>query len=235
MKLTEKEIESLYKFTRQHYVEHYDVQTELVDHLANDIEAIWAEKPKLSFIQARDISFKKFGVFGFMDIVESRQKAMSKRYRKILWSFTKQWFSLPKAAITLLIFLSFLVLFKLPHSHYIILGILIFLAGFEIIKSFGAKRKLKTKKAKNEKIFLLEAMIKQTRAGFSAMIFVNLFNFVNITNIEFQYLAFHWQIISSGLLTLLCTVCYVITYVIPERAEELLEQNYPEYKLSKKV
>ena len=38
MKLTEEQIQQLYKFTRQHYVEHYDVQTELVDHLANDIE-----------------------------------------------------------------------------------------------------------------------------------------------------------------------------------------------------
>ena len=41
MKLTENQIEALYKFTRQHFVYHYDVQTELVDHLANDIEQIW--------------------------------------------------------------------------------------------------------------------------------------------------------------------------------------------------
>ena len=46
MKLTETQIENLYKFTRQHYVYHYDVQTELVDHLANDIEEIWLETPK---------------------------------------------------------------------------------------------------------------------------------------------------------------------------------------------
>ena len=74
MKLTETNIEDLYKFTRQHYVYFYDVQTELVDHLANDIENIWIEKPNLSFEQARDTSFKKFGIFGFMDVIESRQK-----------------------------------------------------------------------------------------------------------------------------------------------------------------
>ena len=34
MKLTEAHIEELYAFTRKKYVEHYDVQTELVDHLA---------------------------------------------------------------------------------------------------------------------------------------------------------------------------------------------------------
>jgi len=66
MKLTPNQIQQLYKFTYQHYVEYYDVQTELVDHLANDIEQIWIEQPNLSFEQARDNSFKKFGVFGFI-------------------------------------------------------------------------------------------------------------------------------------------------------------------------
>ncbi|PIE98900.1 MAG: hypothetical protein CR961_01445 [Polaribacter sp.] len=73
MKLTAEQIQDLYKFTRQHYVEHYDVQTELVDHLANDIEQICKEKPSLTFTEARDISFKKFGVFGFMEVVEQKQ------------------------------------------------------------------------------------------------------------------------------------------------------------------
>ncbi len=36
-KLSENQIQQLYKFTEQHYVEWYDVQTELVDHLANGI------------------------------------------------------------------------------------------------------------------------------------------------------------------------------------------------------
>ncbi len=84
MKLTENQIEELYKFTRKHYVDHYDVQTELVDHLANDIEEIWEENPNLSFEQARDKSFKKFGIFGFMDVVEAKQKQMNKRYWTII-------------------------------------------------------------------------------------------------------------------------------------------------------
>jgi hypothetical protein len=36
MKLTEQQI--TIPFTRQHYVEWYDLQSELVDHLANSIE-----------------------------------------------------------------------------------------------------------------------------------------------------------------------------------------------------
>ena len=58
MKVTPSQLQDLYAFTRNHYVYHYDLQTELVDHLANDIETIWQENPKLSFEEARDQSFK---------------------------------------------------------------------------------------------------------------------------------------------------------------------------------
>ena len=45
MKLTPQQIDQLYLFTRQHYVEYYDLQTELVDHLANAIETEWQQNP----------------------------------------------------------------------------------------------------------------------------------------------------------------------------------------------
>ena len=83
MSLTKKQIENLYAFTRKHFVDYYDLQTELVDHLANDIEAILEEDPSSSFEQARDKAFKKFGVFGFMEVVEQRAKAMNKKYAKL--------------------------------------------------------------------------------------------------------------------------------------------------------
>jgi hypothetical protein len=112
MKLTETHIEKLYKFTRKHFVYHYDVQTELVDHLANDIENIWEEHPKLSFQDAQDKSFKKFGIFGFMDVIEAKQKQMNKRYWKIILRFAKEWFSIPKIVVTVSIFFTFFMLLQ---------------------------------------------------------------------------------------------------------------------------
>ena len=112
MKLTTPQIEDLFKFTRKHFVYHYDVQSELVDHLANDIEEIWKERPQLSFEDARDTSFKKFGIFGFMDVIEAKQKQMNKRYRSILWRFFREWFTLPKVMTTLAVFLSLFMVLK---------------------------------------------------------------------------------------------------------------------------
>ena len=39
MKLSEEQIDVLFIFTKKHLVEHYDVQVELVDHIATEIEA----------------------------------------------------------------------------------------------------------------------------------------------------------------------------------------------------
>jgi SPX domain protein involved in polyphosphate accumulation len=98
MKLSAEQIERLYQFTRQHYVEYYDLQTELVDHLANAIEEQWQQNPKLSFENALQIEFKKFGVFGFMDVVEQRQSALNKKYNKLVLNELKTFFQFQKSS-----------------------------------------------------------------------------------------------------------------------------------------
>ena len=64
MKLTEHQINELYIFTRKHYVYHYDVQTELVDHLANDIERIWIASPKISLKKLEIHRLRNLGFLG---------------------------------------------------------------------------------------------------------------------------------------------------------------------------
>ncbi|QTD36514.1 hypothetical protein JL193_10175 [Polaribacter batillariae] len=232
MKLTNAQIDQLYKFTRKHYVEHYDVQTELVDHLANDIEEIWVAQPHLSFEEARDKSFKKFGIFGFMDVVEAKQKQMNKRYRKIMWRFFKEWFTVPKIVITVTIFLSLFFVLKIPYSEFVLLGALFILIVFDLTKQSIARKKQKKKEVKKEKVFLLESMIGETRHGFTGITFVNLFNLVNLTRVSFSSLENHWLLLISFSATIILILFYVTAYLIPEKSEELLIETYPEYKLS---
>lgn len=230
MKLTENHVDELYKFARKHYVYFYDVQSELVDHLANDIERIWEEKPNLSFEQARDVSFKKFGIFGFMDVVKAKQKQMNKQYRKILWRFVKECFSVPKIVTTLMVFLFFFTLLQIKFSEYILLGILAILLISDSINLLINRKKFKIRKEKKQKVFLLESMIRETRSGFTGFTFVNLFNIINLTKFDFSTMGIHWVILTSATVTLLCITFYVITDIIPKKAEELLQETYPEYK-----
>jgi hypothetical protein len=235
MKLNDSQIENLYKFTRQHYVYHYDVQSELVDHLANDIEEIWVENPKITFENARNKSFKKFGIFGFMDVIEAKQKQMNKRYWKIILRFASEWFTIPKVITTVVIFLGFFFLFQIPFSEYIFLGTILILITFEMIAVYKTRKQHKEKEKKDEKIFLLEAMIGTTKNGLTGFTFINLFNFVNLTKFDFSTLELHWVILISFVFTLLCILFYVSNYVIPQKADELLEETYPEYKMVKSL
>lgn len=232
MKLTETQIQALYKFTRQHYVYHYDVQSELVDHLANDIEQIWVAEPHLSFEQARDKSFKKFGVFGFMDFIESKQKQMNKRYWKIIWRFMKEWFAIPKVILTLFIFISIFLLLRIPFADYIILGLLVCAMIVELIAVYKIRKK---KKKNKEKTFLLEAMIRTSKNGYSGLIFVNIFNFANLTRTDFSQYSIYIQIGFAIVFTLLIILFQVSHYVLPQKAEELLQEIYPEYKFVKNM
>jgi hypothetical protein len=155
MKLNKSHIKELYKFTRKHFVYHYDVQTELVDHLANDIESIWEEHPKLSFQDAQDKSFKKFGIFGFMDVIEAKQKQMNKRYWKIILRFAKEWFSIPKIVVTISIFLAFFMLLQIQYSEYIFLAILLILIILEMRIVHKVRKLHKEKVVKKRQNFSL--------------------------------------------------------------------------------
>ncbi|TMM30438.1 hypothetical protein FDT66_06655 [Polaribacter aestuariivivens] len=235
MELTQNQINQLYKFTRQHYVYHYDVQTELVDHLANDIEEICTETPSLSFEEARDKSFKKFGIFGFMDVIEAKQKQMNKRYRKILWRFFKEWFTLPKVLLTFGFTILLFFILKIPFSEYVILTALFGIVVFDMFQIYKQRKQQKQKQQKQEKIFLLEAMIGETRQGFTGLAFINIFNFINLTNVSFSSLDNSWLLVVSFSAVLIIILFYVTAYLMPNKAEELLEETYPEYKLVKSL
>lgn len=231
MKISENHIIELYKFTREHFVVHYDVQTELVDHLANDIEQIWEVKPQLTFQEARTISFKKFGVFGFMTVVEQKQKAMNKRYWKILLGFVNEWFSLPKIIVTGLIFMLFYTVLHSSYAKEIILVSVLGLVLVDLYYFFKSRHKRKISKLKKEKIFLLESMIGETRNGFSVLVFVNVFNMINIFDSSFNTMSIYLLLLVAVFATLMCIVFYITAFVMPSKAEELLTETYPEYKM----
>jgi hypothetical protein len=100
---------------------------------------------------------------------------------------------------------------------------------------YKTRKQHKVKVVEKDKIFLLESMIGDTKNGYTGFTFVNLFNTIHLTNFNFSALHIYWVLVISIVLTLLCILFYVSNYVIPQRAEELLEETYPEYKLSQSL
>lgn len=229
-KVSAEQIQQLYKFTKQHYVEHYDVQTELVDHLANDIEIIWQQTPTLTFEEARDKSFKKFGIFGFMEMYEARQKELSKKYIKILWQHAKEWFKLPKIMATTALFLLLYTVFKTMYGIYFFYGVLLLLVVFMLVQSVKLTRRNKQRAKQTHKKWLLEDLIFKTATLSTAM---GVVNFLNIS-VQFNHyitMSTLAVLIFSFILVVGIIFAYVSLTVLPNKAEELLNKQYPEYRL----
>lgn len=229
MKLTQQQIDRLYQFTRQHYVEWYDLQTELVDHLANAIEQQWQENPKISFEDALQMEFKKFGIFGFMDVVEKRQAALNKRYNKIVWQHFKAFFTIPKIVITLFsFFLMFFVFRNYANSENLILILFFGILTLFWISLFLQSRKNKKQYQKTGKKWLLKEIIfgHSSFAGLSYLPVQILINTDFTDNIG---------ILKATLFSLLfvsMALCeYIILVIIPSKAEDYLKETYPEYTL----
>jgi hypothetical protein len=228
MKLSDEQIERLYQFTRQHYVEYYDLQTELVDHLANAIEEQWQQNPKLSFEEALQIEFKKFGVFGFMDVVEQRQSALNKKYNKLVLNELKTFFSVPKIIGTIsAVGIVFYLLKYLQESLFIVQTLFFFLIISYFIGISILLRRNKIRRKQNGKKWLLKEII----YGYSST--------AGLINIPIQF-AIHiddakyndgFLILVSFLLIILALTEYVMLILIPSKAEDFLKQTYPEYKM----
>lgn len=227
-KITDEQVEQLYAFTRKHFVEYYDLQTELVDHLANAIEEKWQQQPGLLFDDALKQEFKKFGVFGFMDVVERRQLALTKKYRKLLWTYFREYFKLPKILLTII--LTVLVAKSIQYIHAVIAPVLLFLILiFSLFRFFVLNYRYRKKVKQTGYRWMLEEII--FRCG-SIPVFI----FIPYQVIEYvydkEYSTVGQWILSAGVV-LFAIYQYIILYVIINRAEVHLEQTYPEYKLLK--
>jgi hypothetical protein len=234
MPLSAQQIDQLFLFTRQHNVEYYDLQTELVDHLANAIEAQWEQFPEQTFEDALHIEFKKFGVFGFMDVVYKRRAVLNKKYYKIVWGYFKDFFSIPKIVLTIAITFALYIVLKLSvYRDYIFFGtyLLTLIAAFyELYKNH---KTTKNRKQSGKKRWLFEEVIHSY--GSSSAIIVFPFNLmVEIFNHPGEYLSNnYWLIGLSFFLVSFSLFLFIIFKIIPSKAESYLLETYPEYKLEK--
>lgn len=224
-KITPDQINALYAFTRAHFVEYYDLQTELVDHLANAIEGIWQQRPNVSFEEALSVEFKKFGIFGFSDVVEQRQKALGKKYYRLMWRYFTHFFKLPHLVLTLGVSFATYKLLEFEPTFFVYLQMVVIIA---IIYKTTAYKRLYNKKIKDSgRRWLFEEIIYNCGG---------IFGFIGIPLQFFQFTfkdhaSFTVICLLSTFLVLTGLLSYVMLFIIPAKAEEHLKATYPEYNL----
>lgn len=180
-KLTQEQIDQLFTFTKKHYVEFYDVQVELVDHLANAIEAEWEINPNISFEDVLQAEFKKFGIFGFTGLVEQKQNELQKYYNKMLWTEIKTFFSVPKIILTITLYFGiyFLLIKTAYFGETIALTAMVISYVVFMIDGLHYMSKIKKEQKKKGKSWLIQSVAHSVFSiptiGFGA-IFYPLFN-----------------------------------------------------------
>jgi amino acid transporter len=199
----------------------------LVDHLANAIESQLEENPKLTFDEALNAEFKKFGVFGFMGVVEEKQKFLGKKYNRLIWKYYKEFFRLPKIILTITLIYGVYILvsfFESPESVFKGMYFLMLIVSFFFF--LKVNKELKNKQKQTRKKWLFEdyetgsTTIPLTILGFNSSIF--------FTN-KIDFWTNEYSIIVSAGLVLIALYIFIQLKIIPKKVGEELAKNYPEY------
>ena len=103
MALNNEQIKYLYAFTKKKMVHWYDVQVEIVDHLATAIEELMEANPEMEFELALQKVYAGFGIFGFSPLVRAKEESMHRKYYKDRWQMIRQQFTWPLILRTLAI------------------------------------------------------------------------------------------------------------------------------------
>ncbi len=126
IKLSEVEINKLFRFAEKKMVHWYDLQIEIVDHLASCIEDEMAADSKLTFDLALEKIYTGFGIFGFAKIVQERQIQLAKMAKNRWWNEFRNLFMWPNALLLVMIIsLITTVAYSVDYSilHELFLGI----------------------------------------------------------------------------------------------------------------
>jgi len=169
--ITIEETEKLFDFCRKHYVQYYDLQVELVDHLASAIEEQWQEKPELQFEEALHSSFKKFGIYGFSKIKDQKQTELARKYNILLRKYLFDFFTWPKIALTAAMTLILATIFNMVENDVWVLvpifaGLTLFMLYYYF---FVYPKNFKTAKVDGKKFLLLEQLKRGQHISFLAM------------------------------------------------------------------
>jgi hypothetical protein len=98
--LTTEQINRLYRYVNDKGVEYFDIQIELVDHIASIIEERWNNYSEQSVDETLNGVLVAFEKYGFKRLVREKERQVARQYRRYFWQNFKSFFSWPKVLFT---------------------------------------------------------------------------------------------------------------------------------------
>jgi hypothetical protein len=98
--LSKEQINRLYRYVNDNGVEYFDVQVELVDHIASKIEEQLDLYPETPTDEVFEQTLKRFKQRGFKQVVKEKEKQVARQYRRYWREGLKEFFTWPKVFFT---------------------------------------------------------------------------------------------------------------------------------------
>lgn len=212
--LSAYQIKYLKYFLEQKYVGYYDVQIELIDHLASAIEELIEEDPELNFELALDIVYKRFGVGGFAKIVKEKEKALGKFWRKQIWKTFLEFLRPPLLFIGLGLFTVIYTLQEVGNFVFLTGHSFLSLLTFLLAVSFCYK--MYVREDDFERYLFLKSYYNNV-----GLILVILAYYVPTLVLDYSTFSFYekflpyMQVFSAAYLTLNAILIYILIFKIP--------------------
>jgi len=252
-KLTPEQIENLFELCEFHNVRYYDVQIELVDHIASSIEALWETNPELSFEEAAFQVGEQFGIdpgfnvaydsllppisgknyigdSGFEAIKEAKEKELRRKYDRLQWKYIGEFYKLPKIILTLAITFAMFLIFRLSNNDivvsYCIQGFYILSIAIYLIFIYPKKFRLDIITGKS---FLLYEQFRNIKRGAigTGLSFFNILALLRL-NPPFSN-NFYWQLFVAFFITLSGIIVAAICIDTPKRIKEDFTREFPQF------
>jgi hypothetical protein len=232
--LTPEQINDLFSFCEEQDVFHYDLQLELVDHLAAAIEQKWTENPKLTYDKALWAVFDQFGISGFRKIRKAKEKELRKKYSRVLWQYIGEFFKLPKIILTIIIILFLFGIFRRSENNLdtfllLLFPYLIFLAVIQ----FMNKKKYQISLVPG-KSFLLNDHLKRIKSRFDVSFqlptFVLIFyvEYLQRTN-TYQAHNAYIELLIAFLVAFFSIFLVAMSIYVPKRIKEDFTYDFPQF------
>jgi len=182
-----EETQLLFNFCHNHYVYHYDLQAELVDHLASAIEEQWISNPEVPFEEALKNTFKKFGITGFSKVKMNKQKELARKYNRLMWKYFIEYYRWPKMVMTAALTMILFTIFKIiGNPKWITLGFFISLIFSGILIYYLTSKKHKIITIDGKKFLLLEQLKQiQNMVIYVVPLPIHIFNISRYSQIPF--------------------------------------------------
>ncbi len=221
--LNKSEIEKLFEFTRKKRVRYLDVQFEIVDHLASDIEEQMSTDDSLSFEKGLQNAYAKFPITGFAQFVQHKSDALSKYWRTHFFRYFIEFLSLPKIIISVFLFTCFFYLFRIQGSTAHAITYYSLIGGMAIYALLTYRKSVLNKKNREKYLFL---------SSYYGIVYwlIYFVTYLPFTSPDFIRFGMQMGSIQSMIWAILMTVYVIIVYaclrVFPNKLKEEINSKY---------